>query len=179
MQSKFCIRGGGRLGATPSSCQVTTRTNSAAQAPRASLEQGGISDLLGYQLAQAAIATTDVFVHTAGKPLDLRPVEFTILQLVRENAPLTATQLAKELAITTPGITIWIDRLEKRELVRRERSSTDRRTQELSITPKGRALVSSALASLLQAERELLAGLSEGERRMLLELLHKVARSRA
>jgi DNA-binding MarR family transcriptional regulator len=158
---------------------MTTRTDSAGQAPRAFLEQGGIRDLLGYQLAQAAIATTGAFVHTAGKPLDLRPVEFTILQLVRENAPVTATQLAKELAITAPGITIWIDRLEKRELVRRERSSTDRRTQHLTITPKGRALVSSALAHLLEAERTLLAGLSEGERRMLLELLHKVARSRA
>jgi DNA-binding MarR family transcriptional regulator len=155
------------------------QTDSAEQAPRGSLQEGGIRELLGYQLAQSAIVTTSAFVRAAGKPLDLRPVEFTILQLVCENAPVTATQLAKELAITTPGITIWIDRLEKRGLVRRERSSTDRRTQELTITPKGRALVSSALAKLLEAERELLASLSEGERRMLLELLHKVARSRA
>jgi DNA-binding MarR family transcriptional regulator len=158
---------------------MATRTNPSEQTPAGSLEEGGIRDLLGYQLARAAIVTTGAFVHTAGKPLDLRPVEFTILQLVRENAPVTATQLAKELAITAPGITIWIDRLEKRALVRRERSSTDRRSQELSITSKGRALVASALTNLREAERELLAGLSEGERRMLLELLNKVARSRA
>jgi hypothetical protein len=83
---------------------MTTRTDSAGQAPRASLEQGGIRDLLGYQLAQAAIATTVAFVHTAGKPLDLRPVEFTILKLVRENAPVTATQLAKKSAMRSSAV---------------------------------------------------------------------------
>ena len=146
--------------------------------PLGELDEGGIQDLLGYQLAQAGIRTTQAFVDTVGKPLDLRPVEFTILQLVCENAPVTATQLAKALAVTTPGITIWLDRLEQRELLVRERSDTDRRTQNLNVTRKGRTLVSSALAQLLQADRELLKGLSEGERRMLLELLHKVAVSR-
>ena len=147
--------------------------------PLGELDEGGIHDLLGYQLAQAGIRTTQAFVDTVGKPLDLRPVEFTVLQLVCENAPVTATQLAKALAVTTPGITIWLDRLEQRELLVRERSDTDRRTQNLNVTRKGRTLVSSALAQLLQADRELLKDLSEGERRMLLELLHKVAVSRA
>ena len=157
---------------------MTRKKPMSERTPLGELDEGGIQDLLGYQLAQATIQTTQVYVQTVGKPLDLRPVEFTILQLVCENAPVTATQLAKALAVTTPGITIWLDRLEARDLLARERSDTDRRTQNLNVTRKGRTLVSSALRQLLQAERELLAGLSEGERRMLLELLHKVARSR-
>jgi DNA-binding MarR family transcriptional regulator len=155
------------------------RSDANDQTPQGALAEGGVHALLGYQLAQAAIVTTGAFVRTVGKPLELRPVEFTILQLIDENAPVTATQLAKALAVTTPGITIWIDRLEQRELVVRERSDTDRRTQNLNVTRKGRALVSSALGKLLQADRELLAGLSDGERQMLLELLHKVALTRA
>jgi len=146
--------------------------------PEGGLDEGGIHGLLGYQLAQAAILTTEAFVRDVGKPLNLRPVEFTILQLVRENAPVTATKLAKALAVTAPGVTIWLDRLEQRALLKRERDKTDRRTQNLRLTRKGDELVSSALARLLQTDREILKHLSEGERHILLELLHKVARSR-
>jgi DNA-binding MarR family transcriptional regulator len=146
--------------------------------PQGGLGEGGIHRLLGYQLAQAAILTTADFVRVVGKPLRLRPVEFTILQLVHENAPVTATKLAKALAITAPGVTLWLDRLEQRGLLRRERNATDRRTQNVSVTRKGTELVASARERLLQADRDLLAHLSEGERHMLLELLHKVARSR-
>jgi DNA-binding MarR family transcriptional regulator len=146
--------------------------------PEGGLDEGGIHGLLGYQLAQAAILTTEAFVRDVGKPLDLRPVEFTILQLVDENAPVTATKLAKALAVTAPGVTIWLDRLEQRGLLKRERDKTDRRTQNLRITRKGQELVTSALQRLLKADREILQHLSEGERHMLLELLQKVARSR-
>jgi len=146
--------------------------------PQGGLGEGGIHRLLGYQLAQAAILTTADFVRVVGKPLRLRPVEFTILQLVHENAPVTATKLAKALAITAPGIALWLDRLEQRGLLKRERNETDRRTQNVSVTRKGAELVASARDRLLQADRDLLKHLSEGERHLLLELLHKVARSR-
>lgn len=148
------------------------------QTPRGGLAEGGIHGLLGYQLAQAAILTTSAFVAVVGKPLQLRPVEFTILQLVHENAPVTATTLAKALAITAPGVTVWLDRLEQRGLLKRERNDADRRTQNVSVTRQGGELLATARDRLLQADRKLLEHLSEGERHMLLELLHKVARSR-
>ncbi len=154
---------------TPSTAELT---------PLGQLEEGGIHELLGYQLAQASILTTAAFVRAVGKPLELRKVEFTILQLVHQNSPVTATQVAKALAVTTPGVTIWLDRLEERGLLVRERSDVDRRTQNLSITRKGQALVVSALERLRQAESEILDNLSAGERHMLLELLQKVARLR-
>ena len=146
--------------------------------PEGGLGEGGIRGVLGYQLAQAAILTTEAFVRVVGEPLNLRPVELTILQLVRENAPVTATKVAQALVITAPGVTIWLDRLEQRGLLKRERGETDRRTQNVRLTRKGEELAASALGLLLQADREILKHLSEGERHMLLELLHKVARSR-
>ena len=148
------------------------------QTPEGGLTEGAIHDLLGYQLAQATILTTQVFERTVGAPLNMRPVEFTILQLVHENVPVTATTVAKALAVTTPGVTLWLDRLENRGLLSRERSEVDRRTQNLRVTREGQDLVRSALARLLEAELELLRPLSAGERTMLLELLQKVARTR-
>jgi DNA-binding MarR family transcriptional regulator len=157
-----------------------TRTTASEKdlTPQGGLQEGGIHGLLGYQLAQAAILTSQAFVDVVGKPLDLRMVEFTVLQLVRENAPVTATKLAKALAITSPAITTWLDRLEERGLVQRERDEIDRRTQNVRITPKGSELVDLALQRLLEADRGILDHLSQGERHMLLELLHKVARTR-
>jgi len=146
--------------------------------PQGGLGEGDIHGLLGYQLAQTAILTTEAFVRVVGKPLDLRPVEFTILQLVHQNAPVTATMVAKALAVTTPGVVIWLDRLEQRGLVKRARNEADRRTQHLSTTREGDKLVTLALGRLLQADHEILKHFSVGERHMLLELLQKAARSR-
>ena len=146
--------------------------------PLGELREGRFRNVLGYRLAQATVLTTEVFVRVVGKPLDLRPVEFTILQLIDENPAATATKVAKALAITTPGVTLWLDRLEERGFISRKRSGTDRRAQHLSCTKKGKALVGSALDQLLEGERELLSPLSLGERHLLVELLQKIARPR-
>lgn len=152
-------------------------SSSRSTTPRVHLAEGGFQHLLGYQLAQASILTTRTFGEIVGKPLDLRKVEYTALQLIGENDGVTATQLAKALAITVPGITTWLDRLEMRGLIVRERGGLDRRTQHLRTTEAGHQLLTAALGRLLEAEAGLLQHLSPGERQLLLELLHKFARA--
>ena len=66
----------------------------------------------------------------------------------------------------------------QRELIRRETSVSDRRAQLVKLSRKGLDLARRAVDRLLAADRELLADLTEGERRILLELLHKVAQAR-
>ena len=92
---------------------------------------------------------------------------------------MTAARVAKSLAVTTPGVKVWLDQLERRGLIARERGSVDRRTQDLRITRKGDALVSKALTALLDADREIVRNLTEAKRLMLLQLLQKVAHRRA
>lgn len=145
------------------------------QTPRGHLDEGRLHDLLGYQMAQATIVTTAAFMRAVGTPLKLRPVEYTILQLINENGAITPGRLARALGMTAPGITVWLDRLHGRGLVLRERSQADRRVQDVSLTAEGQALVSQASGVLLAAEDEALQPLTRGERTMLLELLHKVA----
>jgi DNA-binding MarR family transcriptional regulator len=146
--------------------------------PAGHLIEAKLHHVLGYQLAQASISTASVFTQLVGEPFGLRPVEFTVLSLINENPGSSLARLAQALAVTAPNITMWIDRLEERGLVQRERSETDRRAQHLDVTPKGRQLVAKATKQLHDGERELLAHLSEGERTILIELLHKVACSR-
>lgn len=49
-------------------------------------------DRLGYQLAQASIVTTQIFVRTIGTPFQLRPVDLTILQLACSNHSITLSR---------------------------------------------------------------------------------------
>lgn len=146
-----------------------------SQTPRARLEEGDLRGLLGYQLAQASIVTNGAFSHAAGTPLTLGQVEFTLLYLIKKNASVTASRLARALAVSMPAITVWMAKLEQRGLVSRERSATDKRSQHFGVTAEGAALVTRAMAALQEADNRLLAHLSAAERAMLLELLHKVA----
>jgi DNA-binding MarR family transcriptional regulator len=146
--------------------------------PRARLDEGAIHDLLGYQLAQATIITSASFEQEVGRPFELRPVEFTLLQLIMENTDVSPTRLAHALAVKTSGITVWIDRLAARNLVMRERSATDGRARHLRVTAEGKSLVKKAVHGLLQADHKLLQHLSPGEQKILIELLRKVARVR-
>jgi DNA-binding MarR family transcriptional regulator len=148
------------------------------QTPLARLSEAGMHHIVGYQLAQAAITTTQVFAEQVGAPFDLRPVEFTMLSLIHENPDVSARQLARALAVTPPNITVWIDRLEKRGLVKRERSTTDARAQHIRATTAGAALARKSVNRLRESEGDAMAALSTAERAMLVELLHKVARCR-
>jgi len=146
--------------------------------PLARLSEGGAHAIVGYQLAQAAIVTNQVFDERVGHRGGLRRVEFTILALVQGNPDVTARQLARALAVTPPNIAIWLDKLESRGLVARERSTRDARMQHVRLTARGKVLVDRSVQSLLDGEQGALSALSAAERAMLVELLHKVALSR-
>ena len=148
------------------------------QTPFGHLTEARLHHVVGYQLAQATITTTRVFVERIGAVFDLRPVEFTVLTLVHENPGVAAKQLAQALAVTPPNITMWIDKLEKRGLIERERSSTDGRAQHIRATADGAALARQALEQVADGEQAALESLSVAERAMLVELLNKVARCR-
>lgn len=145
--------------------------------PLARLSEAAIHPILGYQLAQAAIVTDQVYDDRVTRP-GLRKVEFTILALVQGNPDVTARQLARALAVTPPNIAIWLDKLEARGLVARQRSDSDARMQHIRITRAGAALVDRSVQQLLEGEQAALASLSAAERAMLVELLHKVALAR-
>jgi len=146
--------------------------------PQTRLAEAALHGVVGYQLAQAAIVTTQVFQAEVGHTRELRPVEYTLLALVHANPGVTARQLARALAVTPPNIAAWLDRLEARGLLARSRSEADARVQHLQLSATGATLARQATQGLLDGEALALAGLSLAERAILVELLHKVALAR-
>jgi len=157
---------------SPASVAHTDRT------PQSRLSEGPVHGIVGYQLAQAAIVTDQVFDERVGGDDGLRRVEFTILALVQANPGVSARSLARALAVTPPNIAIWIDKLESRGLVERERSDRDGRVQHIRLSRAGAAQVQQCTQRLLEGEQAALSTLSAAERAMLIELLHKLALAR-
>ena len=63
----------------------------------------------------------------------------TLLWLVRTRPGLSLRELAQEEGISAPSLSAHVDRLETLGLIRRVRSTDDRRRVGLELTPEGRA----------------------------------------
>lgn len=157
---------------------ATSRTSAPDKTPAGELAEARLGFVLGYQLAQATIVTQQIFEAEVGVPLKLRPVEYTVLTLIDENPGGSLSRLARALSVKAPNITVMVDRLEERGLVKRLHNAQDRRAQLLHTTRKGAELARRATQSIVASERSALH-LTAGEHAMLGELLHKVACARA
>lgn len=146
--------------------------------PGAPLDEGVLRQVLGYQLAQAAVVTAQAFRTALSGPQRLRHLEYTLLALVQRNPGVTAAQLAQALAVTPPNLAGYMDSLLKRGLVARAADARDRRALQIRLTEAGARLLDEATSAILAAEAHAAAVLSPGERLMLAELLHKLARAR-
>lgn len=105
--------------------------------------------------------------------------EFDVLSALRRaGAPydLSPGQLVAETLVTSGTMTNRVDRLAARGFVERHPAPTDRRGVLVRLTEAGRDVVDSALAQLLDDERELLADLDPAEREMLAGLLRRLLR---
>src|SRR6266480_7045349 len=100
--------------------------------------------------------------------------EFDVLSALRRQGPpyqLSPGALLRATLVTSGTMTNRIDRLAAAGLVRRQPDPQDRRGVLVTLTDEGRERVDAALAGLLSRERALLAGLDDGERRHLADLM--------
>ncbi len=103
---------------------------------------------------------------------DLTPQQYNALRLLRAaRGPMPTLLLAERLVSRAPDITRMLDRLEQRGLIARLRSSADRRTVLVEITPSGRALLDQMAEPLRQCHQRQLGHLNLQQLRQLIELL--------
>lgn len=142
---------------------------------RQHIDQGALEGVLGYHVVRAQLTTREIFFKTVGQPLDLRPVEYSLLMLLHANPPLTPKQLAQALALSSPNLTILLDKMQQRGLIDRVRSPTDKRSQHILLSEAGQQLTARALELTPGMDKALEPALSAAERAILMELLKKVA----
>jgi len=165
---------------TPAAKSISSEQTERAlgETPLGHLQELELRHLLGYQVAQASIVTLQVFDDVVASSEGLRTVEYTVLALIRANGAVSPAKLAKAINLSPSYITVALDKLEARGLVKRETNEKDRRGQRLHATAKGDVLAKRLTDELLQAERDAVHTLTSVERLMLAELLHKLSRAR-
>jgi DNA-binding MarR family transcriptional regulator len=70
--------------------------------------------------------------------------QLSCLTALHEKGPLPPSQIARHIMVNSSTVTGIIDRLERKGLVERSRTSRDRRVITVSLTQKGTALVENA-----------------------------------
>jgi DNA-binding MarR family transcriptional regulator len=102
--------------------------------------------------------------------------QFNVLRILRGagDEGLPTLEVADRMIEQTPGVTRLLDRLEKKELVRRQRCPKDRRQHLCWITAKGLALLEKIDAVASRAPEESLKGLRQKERVALIGLMDAI-----
>jgi len=110
----------------------------------------------------------------------LTPSQYNVLRILRgEGKPLPCLEIAGRLIAAVPGITGLLDRLEAAGLIRRQRSSEDRRVVFAAITPQGLQLLARLDKPLEDQHKRLIGHLSRTELTELSRLLEKARESLA
>jgi DNA-binding MarR family transcriptional regulator len=105
------------------------------------------------------------------------PVQGGILLLIEDNPGLSQIALARLMRIEPPSLVQALMPLIRARLVERFRPAGDRRAFALHVSRTGRALAEQVRSGIAAQERDLLAGLSDAERRTFLALLDRALAS--
>jgi MarR family 2-MHQ and catechol resistance regulon transcriptional repressor len=97
--------------------------------------------------------------------------DFRVLEALLSKGPLPVNTIGPKVWLTPGSISVAVDRLEKKKLVKR-RTTDDRRVRLVELTAKGRELVAKTFERHAAA-MEKATSLSKEERVRLLELLKK------
>ena len=105
----------------------------------------------------------------------LAPTQFAALATLHRHGPLSQNRLGRIAAMDSATIFGVVSRLLDRGLVTTERDAQDARLSIVSLTPEGERLITSLIPTARRVTAETLAPLDAGERRLLSELLARIA----
>ena len=157
------------------SAKAARKETARKEADSVPIELGELSELLGYTLKRAQLKIFEDFLRCMA-PLQLTPAQFSVLLLLDRNPGRNQTEIANTLGILRPNFVAMLDGLENRDLCARIRSVNDRRSHQLVLTDKGKAVLARA-KKLVAAKHETRLNelLGPANRAALVGMLAKIA----
>jgi DNA-binding MarR family transcriptional regulator len=121
------------------------------------------------------IRATDLHSKHLAKTTGLTAPQILLLQTIRDKGEVTIGEIANDMSLSQATVTTIIDRLEKRELVYRERSTTDKRKVHAHLTEQANRVLQDAPIPLQEQFTKQFADLKEWEQTMMLSSLQRIA----
>ncbi|WP_303852730.1 MarR family winged helix-turn-helix transcriptional regulator [Seleniivibrio woodruffii] len=128
------------------------------------------------KLMRAAKSVTDA-AHGHLTKHRLTETQFGVLETLFHLGGMCQRELAEKNLTSTANITTVLDNLEKRKLVERVRSETDRRYITVNLTESGRELISSIFPDHVRSIVKSFRALTGSEKNTLGEICKKLGRS--
>lgn len=148
-------------------------TDRKASRSRRAVNTDMLDKLFGYQLRRAQARVFADFMQTMADDR-ITPGQFGVLSLIGGNPGLNQSTLAGALGIERSTMVAVISGLEKRALVKRGESTTDKRSYALSLSSQGRSLLNSMKRKVDRHEEAITSKLDDKEKALLRELLKKI-----
>lgn len=104
----------------------------------------------------------------------LNPTEFAVLELLFNKGEQPVQRIGEKVLIASSSITYVVDKLEKKDLIRRTVNEEDRRITLVSITPQGQRLMEEIFPIHRQAIEQILGGVDANEKEELIQQLKKL-----
>ncbi|MBM70124.1 MAG: transcriptional regulator [Haliea sp.] len=122
------------------------------------------------------IRATDLHSRHLAKTTGLTAPQILLLQTIRQRGEVTIGELATDISLSQATVTTILDRLEKRGLVYRKRSDTDKRKVHAHLTPRAMEVLISAPIPLQEQFKRQFDELQEWEQTMIISSLQRIAR---
>ncbi len=121
------------------------------------------------------IRATDLHSKHLAKTTGLTTPQILLLQTIRDKSDVTIGELANDVSLSQATVTTILDRLEKRELVYRERSREDKRKVHAHLTDAGVSILKDAPIPLQEHFTRQFNELQQWEQTMIIASLQRVA----
>lgn len=131
---------------------------------------GPIDSVLGFHMLRASF----VFAPNARSARGFPRWELTILSVVSANPGISQISVSKALGIDQGNLIPQLNGFIKRGLLTKAVSADDRRVRSLKLTTAGETRLNHVLSMVRKLEAKRLMGLSDAERKTLLDLLRRV-----
>jgi len=141
--------------------------------PQSTSRLGVLDQLTGYHLRRAFGAFGADF-HIAMEGTGLRQVLFAILSIVSNSPGINQSRVGKLLGIKRANMVSLINELIDLGLIFRMEDPRDRRSMSLTVTAAGTALIREGLKKIRAHEERMLAGFTDDEKQILLDLLRRI-----
>lgn len=118
------------------------------------IDHGPLANWIGFNLRMAQASAFQAFSRMA-KEIGSQPGRFATLLLIGRNPGISQTALSRANRRDKSTLTPVLNDLERRGLVRRQRTDADQRVYRLTLTPSGRRLLRQLMACARKHERRL------------------------
>jgi len=135
-----------------------------------------LNNIQGVLMAlRRVIRATDLHSKHLAKTTGLTAPKMLLLQTIRDKGQVTIGELANEISLSQATVTTILDRLEKRELVYRERSKEDKRKAHAYLTDQAVEVLKESPVPLQEHFTHQFGNLQEWEQTMIISSLQRVA----